>query len=920
MARVQGTRAPVLLVMGPVGYGKSVLLQDLASVSAAVFAVASRDEPVAETLHRALAKVGVVAESLEAALATVRAPTLVLVPQAHVLDRAQQESLLALALAGPPGVRWVLEVRHAHLPGVQSGLLSGRLDILGPDALRFTPEEAAALQPDLNPGEREDLARHEGWPTVVAHYHLPYVHPEALFEELVGALPPTARRLIAHLRRPDDWSQVRASNPDVLALLDAGLPLLERRGVLRPTVAFQSWLQGAGDAAPTSFEETYVGVQVLLQSGHVDEGVRVADAFVAAHEVPAGQQEHFLTLLQGVGQAALTPRLRDVLAYAAVMCGRVEWGWTLATWQEQQGLATFTTYNTLLVASERRNDQFSNYLRYSERCEQHARTPGEHFRVLIQRAYAWILQLDGVQALQASLDAMRFTESDPARITTALEHRVQAHLLLQDAAGVEAAYREAVAVADAWGDRRLLRGVNILMAEYLKDVGRYDDAARVLDDALFDGAAERPDGAEYHQLVRGYVASDLGRYVEATSHFERSVALFEDRQHYVGIIMPLTFLVYVLWRLGDVERLRGYAERLRTVVRLYWNDVPAGSTEAASVYPLAEGLLAYVEGDVDRALACVEGIRTARAEYYDSVLLAALLTCQWRYERGELTPTHVSRLLQFSAARPLGSDATLRAHAGRHHRALLAFCIERGWGAARLEACLSARGGRARSAVTLLTAPPTWSGTEEARTVLRPVEALLLAYCVDRAARGEGAATVDEVRRDVWGGQRSRATVASQLSRVRRRLRADRHAVAVLSGTSAVGDVALDVTEAGAASQLPAILAFLGALRHWDQYAEFGGGWVLETQRRLVQRAKRAVQGLPDLGVGVRADLWLRLWRVAPEDEEVQAALSALLLHPALSPLARVFAAERGWDADLVDVALHVLRTQVDLGTASADT
>jgi LuxR family maltose regulon positive regulatory protein len=198
----EATRRPVTLIRAPAGYGKSVVLGQLATATDTVVAALTLDlQTSPDEVARAFAA------ALEA---TPERDGI----RAFVVDRADAASAAVcreieqLADALPEQLRLVLASRHTLPLPLGRWRARGRLSEIGPDDLRFGPADTADLLERYGRGSATELARDlteraEGWPAgidllVRAEVAAEGFDPAArrLCDQLLAGLPTDLRELL----------------------------------------------------------------------------------------------------------------------------------------------------------------------------------------------------------------------------------------------------------------------------------------------------------------------------------------------------------------------------------------------------------------------------------------------------------------------------------------------------------------------------------------------------------------------------------------------------------------------------------------------------------------------------------------------------------------------------------------------------
>ncbi|GGR09896.1 hypothetical protein [Deinococcus ruber] len=875
---IQASPHRVVLIYGPLAYGKSVVMRQLAEVlSDRVRCIAESGMSSEQILASVTKAAG--AETLTAIPLPPSGTLTVLIEQAYLLDQAVMAQLLSLMLQGPKHLHWVVELRSLRIPGLQ--MVMGSLLIVGPEELRFQADELLAWQPQLA-GQLKKLSDDfGGWPFVAAHATLPIFDEDELFQDLIATLPPDLQGALRTLQTGADWETFSARHPAwVVTLLQAGLPVFEQRRVLVPLPALQTFLQQLPPQTYGSFDQMYL----VLQSTFHEKGALAVVPLLSVIEwdtLTRAQRHLLITLTQDIPLSILPSGVLDGLAYTAAQSGHLERATQMAQWQIDQRQATFGSFEALMIVAEHRQNTFPRYMEYLQRCQQLAHTTRDHFRVHIQQAYAHHMKQEAKQMLVSVREARKYTEELVHRKVVCEQFEVLAYSQLSDMQGIERAYKRASALMESRSTPEF-RDMQSWVAESFKDAGRYREGLRILDEAYPEVApGDSSASSAFGTFNRALLHMELGEYTQALIYMQQARERLERAQRKMSLIMPLTFTVWLLWRThAELAIIEQAVDELRRSVAEYWSS-PWQESEAASFLPVAEGVLAMAQHQPQRALEHFSAVRTKNAEMYDTVLLAWIMVCQLHYDAGSLERGHLEQLLSFSQSRLTGNDAALAMYGVRHHRQLLEFCAEQGWETSRLQTALLRGSVRVLQLNELQVEESVWQ--DGGLLKLTPFERVTLAYLFSQ--QRAVAVTPEQLKRDLfqaWG----LGTIKSHLSHLRAKLRRDAPEVLpLLTGQRRSSlQVAVQSDLLPSSQELP-LSVHLRHLRALDAYEKLEGEWIREVRERIAHQARQAVTRLPS-SQQLRGRLELLL--LLPDDPQVMQSLLSLPSPP-------------GWLIDLLE-------------------
>jgi LuxR family maltose regulon positive regulatory protein len=341
---------PLVLLLAPAGFGKTTLAADYARsvcLPAVWLALRPGDEDSRRLFERireafdsaygvnSLPGLGRglasgadgsrLARLLLPDLARLPSPFVLILDDYHVVQTAEevQEAMDLLVRGLPSGAQVVIATREPPPLSVDSLVVDERVLVLGPDDLRFTPDEAVALRQQLG-GDPANDARAEGWVAGILLGGAPRQLGAAdgslvdvyVQREILARLPPASRRWLeamallepitpdgaARLLGPGPWPARLAALADrcpfliadasgsyrLHALVRDALARCVRRG--SPSRARRLWTAVRALAEETG--DTATAVQACNEMGEVEAAVAlvcrtVDDAIRAGRWTPA---------------------------------------------------------------------------------------------------------------------------------------------------------------------------------------------------------------------------------------------------------------------------------------------------------------------------------------------------------------------------------------------------------------------------------------------------------------------------------------------------------------------------------------------------------------------------------------------------------------------------------------------------------
>ena len=657
-----------VLLCGPSGYGKTVLLEQLASsLQTAARITASPTDTVASLMARVSA-----AQSEQ---------QVCLIDDAYLLP---SEEVAALLKVPPTLCRMVLAVRHIQYPRVQLLLQKRQLVVLDAAELAFSMDELTALQePDTSRNLWEQTL---GWPALVDIRLSSHGNLVGYLNDLLEDVDSHAHELLIDVATQDRWESfmlVIQHEGQLASLLGCGFPIVPIHGQLKIHPAMRQHLQ---ERVGLGIEDTHqqdTELRDLLElSGRLksDEMVTLIQGFFTRHGEDDSKMEEKLQMLDSVPLLSLPAPLRDVYANYLITTGQHQHAEYVLLKQQELGTDTSRTYVLIgrLAAKWNKLDTWAQAL---EMARERA-TTDEDF----SRYYAYLsnyhmrcnrydlAEQAAERNLEYALRARNLSQHFGALSNVAYARQMKGNVM-----GARDALLEALDLAEREGDRYIpqISYLVFQLSEVLKDVGDFDNAL----DLIERGLRIQPlnlSSTPYLYNTRGLIYLEFGRLEEAMVSFEAAIEGFHTRNNVVGLLMPHTFAAYTLYRLGWLDRIAEHSLALRDVV----SRITASSaeyTEPDAYIPLVEGLALLAKGDVMGAMDVLESISLEGRLTYDSVLLATLLAGKIRVAQSCYTLEQARLLLRILDARGSTTDVTARmyrAEFGEVYQACLALKVQ----------------------------------------------------------------------------------------------------------------------------------------------------------------------------------------------------------------------------------------------------
>ncbi|MEN3305488.1 MAG: hypothetical protein V7603_1690 [Micromonosporaceae bacterium] len=439
-----------------------------------------------------------------------------------------QDLLPALTGPGTPAATWLREEVLATLPPAVERLLAALIDlepITVPLCVHLA--DAGALDPHVVPALR--------W-LIQTGLVVTYSH--------AGPQASHAHQRLTHGPAQQAYRVV----PVLAALLARQRQLGDGSGSRPADLAAAGWYQEHGYPLPAA--------RALHRAGELDRCVAFIEA--AGDEMVAGEGARAARLIETVPAASRSPRLRLLLGDALRLGGDVTGA--LRTFEPLLADAARLGYWSpglvwrVAMAHYMRSD-YRKALEVCERWTEPADAPPTADDALVLAGRAATLTMLGEPAARAvATEALRVAQEVNSDRALAAAHLSAA--LAEVGARRDKHLADALAVSARAGDAALLTRVLLNQAEGLLREARYGRARDVAARAVRAAEAGGPPGMHIVALVNaGEALTRLGRYDEATLHFDRAVQISRR----VG----LNRIAMGLAGLAELHHLRGHRQQSR---------------------------------------------------------------------------------------------------------------------------------------------------------------------------------------------------------------------------------------------------------------------------------------------------------------------------------------------------------------------
>lgn len=652
-----------VLMSAPSGYGKSLLMEQLAEVGQGQI-----------TYHRV--RPGDTGSDL-LTLGVDNPGHVALVDDAQHLEAV---AISALLRSRPEEVRFVIAARHQQYPRLVSLWQERRVRVMSASALALTHAEVAALNPQLQ--AEAVLRRTLGWPALVNILAAPAMDAASYFNDLFDDLP------VVWQNRISEFLAQEGSEADTAALVEqlrhegglteilaAGFPIIDLGGEMNIHPAMVRHLTESTSASRMLVppgDDTLENLKEFLPTLEVPQRLHLLERYFAQHGQDDDHLELKIEVLSTVTVRELSPHLRDYLASYLFTSGQIEQATHALLTQQDMGTDTTHTHALFGRVANHRSDflAFAEHVRIGHEL---ARTDADHARALTSEA-SYLIRLNRYEEAIAVNERSYLHATRSGRLDLHLGSLTQNAYVRFMAGQTERATvtaKEALDLAEREGTRFTPQLVYVLyqLAEIMKDRGNHAEAMDLVQRGLNLHAQKMSNTLPYLYNSRGLLYLELGELERAIQSFDASIEVFKKRGNPAGLLMPHSFAAYAHYWLGQHEAFQRHLRALHTVVDLVGTGQPEYE-EYRAYLPLVEGLDEVIRERPQAALEKFAGVLTAGTLGYDSVLLTRLEELRVRAMLGVLQASDSEALLQVMDARH--EDATVRMYAPRYTEAFTA--------------------------------------------------------------------------------------------------------------------------------------------------------------------------------------------------------------------------------------------------------
>lgn len=700
-------KKPVLLVVGPGGYGKTVsVAQWMATQKEPCVWVTDRPYVTsAERLVQHLAlqlrelrglppletKAGF--DDLLSMLDALRDLPVKLVFDG--LGGYTREAMLLLARLCkmlPEGHQVVICSRSPKLEGFQQLFIKQQVEVFTTEHLAFSMQECSYLLG--RPYTQREYEQSRGWCQEVSNQHQPHFvyDPKAYISELVLDLDETASSALSLLLQRDVWSESNFAEPDTLwKLLESGLPLLSvdlLHYQLHPLL--QDWLldQHQSDTdLPVDDLDLGVALQLVRRMVAADQLETLMPWLekTVREWLRQDQFEAIVSVLEAMDVQSLTPFLRTAFAEAHLELAHVDTSEQMLLNLVQDQLPTSRTFVNLARIAMRR-DRLEEAKHMLEQGKLVAMDPEDEIWIAAQEVYRELRLPDPestTRALKLADFCVTLARSTGLQEMLILSHCRMAYVerIRRKPLGVEYHTEKALQFALNQGlVHKAATAVNAL-ADQQKDLGQYEKALENITAAIngMNGSKHPYTGVLYS--TRGLILTEIGNFDEALKDMQESLRLLHLHQNYFAAMLPASFICYVLYKQGHFEELNRHFLEFDDYVQ--HNPSPNNQDGRLDYHPLANCIFHYANGKKCKALQALDDVVVSgRNGWLDSTLLAQLFRCKIKFELKEVSRADADLLMDVIGMRDTGKMVGMYYD---EFSAVLDHFIDRGWHAKALQ-------------------------------------------------------------------------------------------------------------------------------------------------------------------------------------------------------------------------------------------
>ncbi|GGJ44159.1 AAA family ATPase [Deinococcus roseus] len=647
--------ARLVVLSAPTGYGKTTLLAAWARMhpQSTLWVTVHPDGHTDHTLFEELrvqlpalqntSLLDIKPSTVAQVLRQVSTPTFIICDQGWTFKTSALKFLVELVSLLAPQHKILLASHHTHIDGLQQLAFTRDLLVLGPQQMAFTLQECQELLPGFT---EEDRRYTQGWCSLIMQETGMgfYIDPmEVITDMMQGVQDQTRHQLFLH-RHLAPWN-FHEHKSWLQELLQKGLPILptvRRTYQLHPLM--DQWVEkhlSEISIEPPSRSNDHTQVLVYLKALQEQNLHHKVIQYCEQQLRSWYAEENYdliRTVISEIPPERLTPKLHTALAEAYIETGRAGESKPILQNLQNAGVATSRTY-LLLARQANRNNQFNELRHMAEKAISLAEDGYDRTLARLLMTSYWIRRDEHETALKLARECLAEAKilGHTDLIVIALARlsyttRYSGNL-------VEAIHsaREAIRYATEAGiPKRISQVVNNL-ADMLKDQGEYQEAIDHIGNAilLFPEQASNT-VVPYLMVTRGLILAELRQYESAVENFLNASKRFRAAHHFASFLMPYTYMIFCLYKLGWIEKLNEMYDQLQEAWQTGRPDDPQ-YTEPESYLPVAKGIYLYANGRTQEALEALKLLRYEKAYWYDSVLIGHLFLCKVKHELSQVT-------------------------------------------------------------------------------------------------------------------------------------------------------------------------------------------------------------------------------------------------------------------------------------------
>ncbi|MBZ9750113.1 hypothetical protein K7W42_04465 [Deinococcus sp. HMF7604] len=713
---------PIALLLGPSGYGKTVLMAQAAGESQQLpvrldFREVEHDlrsliEDLAASLETFAPEA---AQAIEQANADRPLPAKRLarllehVPPLHFfLDHAErlteetQAWLVTLIRHLPAQHRLMLAARHMSSAEVASLVAAQRIRVFGPEQLAFGDAEVLALAQTHQFENLAALEAQHGWPMGVALTVAgAYGHSAGdLIRALLSSLPPTFQLALPHLAPYDHWTPYlpAALNlplpPDWLGvLINQRFPLQQQGGGVQPHEQVLTVLDEQLRLNRLQWQDSYrraaeearalgrplQALTLLLHAEHTDEAVTMAEQVLP----PLFRQGLFVAVrdsIKRLPQASLaaSATLTEIYGLSLAETGQILAG---APYLQQLGQNPTTrpsviSYLTYIALLQARFQEGQALIEEAKGMWPQLKNNQKIAILIREGVIAREANLDREKALEKHLQALHLAEEthEEALIGSALIALNVTYLQLARSDEALAAALRACAIAERRGEFGHLPTPLLNAAVLHGTRDELDTSEALLKRALHIAEEQQTRTLTNIHFIMSGIHIKRGRLEDAATSLMKAVTYAQHSGR-----PDMEFLAQAV--LGEVfyaqqQNAEGHRQVTLTESLLDHSPQLRQSGTMLNLLRFQQGRRAFAEHHYEEALSLFDDFPTNNGEMAEWAARTRLYTAQIHFEQGRLTEEDVSAFM--SLHRPLLSRLYLTPDLPVV-RPVLQEAVRRGW-------------------------------------------------------------------------------------------------------------------------------------------------------------------------------------------------------------------------------------------------